>query len=134
MNTVEKILFDEAEEMTESDIRFLRDNPAYLELIIQRENTRLSSLVWMLGLAAVFVVVSKLIAYRYGEVLDQFVGEVVVDLVFEMGAALIGAFATVLFIEHQKNRQFRDNLELRLEVERRIAELNKAEAAEAGTS
>lgn len=131
MSTVEKILFNEDEELTEGDIRFLRDNPAYQELIIQRENTRLSWMVWLLVLAAVFMVGSKLIAHQYGDVLDQLLGDVIVDLVFEMGAAMIGAFATVLFIEHQKNRQFRDNLELRMKVERRIARLNAIEAGEA---
>lgn len=132
MNTVEKILFDESDELSDEDIRYLRDNPAYLQLIIQRENTRLSSLFLLLGLAVFFVVASKVISYQYGGLTEQFLGEVFVDLVFEMGAAMIGAVATVLFIEHQRNRQFRDNLELRLRVERRISALNTSEASGTG--
>ncbi|MEM9761545.1 MAG: hypothetical protein AAF968_03375 [Pseudomonadota bacterium] len=44
------------------------------------------------------------------------------DLVFEMGAALIGSVATVLFINLHDKRQFQRNLRVRLALERRIAE------------
>ena len=48
-----------------------------------------------------FVAVSKIIAVKFNDETDQFLVKVASDLVFEMGAALIGSVATVIFIEYQ---------------------------------
>ena len=42
---------------------------------------------------------------------------------FEMGAALIGSVATVIFIEYQNKRQFNENKEFRSNLLQRIKQL-----------
>ncbi len=94
-----------------------------LDLIGNRENLGVRHLWRILWIAAGLVGLSKIIAVTYGDEIDQFIINVTVDLVFEMGAALIGSVATVIFIQHQQRRQFADNVKFRAEVQGRIEAL-----------
>ena len=110
-------------DISDEHVRYFRDNPDKLDLISDREDFSVGKYLVVL-IAAVFLVgFSKYMAEVYSDQLTQFVNSVLVDLVFEMGAALIGSVATVFFIEFQDKRQFEKNLRLRLEIERRIEAL-----------
>ena len=116
---------------TDEQIRFFRKHPKELDIIFNRETVKLRMIGVMLTLAFVLVAGSKVVAYFYGEALDPFVSDVIVDLLFEFGAALLGGAVTVFFIEILQKRQFEENLRLRKEIEHRIALLD---AQEAGSS
>lgn len=116
-----------AADLTDDHIRQFRDDPDLLELIGDRETLGLRNLWRILWIAAICVGVSKIISVKYGSEFDQFFINVTADLVYEMGAALIGSVATVIFIEHQNKRQFQENMKFRAEVKRRIKMLDKAE-------
>lgn len=123
---VDDLLTKRKHKLDDEDVRYFRDNPDKLDLIDNRETFNTWGLLRALVLAIIFVAGSKALAEVYADAIEQFLNDVVVDLVFEMGAALIGAVATVMFIEHQKSKQFRENLRLRFEIERRIEELDGA--------
>lgn len=67
------------------------------------------------------VAVSKVIAISHESQIDQLFANVVVDLVFEIGAALIGSFATVIFIQHRDRKQFIENIRFRVRIQQMIA-------------
>ncbi len=67
---------------------------------------------------------SKVIAVRFDNAFDQVIADTLVDLVFEMGAALIGSVATVIFIEHRQKKQYIENVKYREAVQRRIQQLD----------
>lgn len=115
---------------TDEQVRFFQKHPKDLDIIFNRETVKLRIIGMMLVLAIIMVLGSKLVAFSYGDALNRFVSEVVVDLLFEFGAALLGGVVTVFFLEILQKRQLRENLELRREIERRIAALD----AEAQTS
>ena len=92
-----------------------------LDLISDRDDFSGWKYFVVLIVAVLFVGGSKLLAVRFSDQLPSFISTVLVDVVFEMGAALIGAVATVIFISFQIRRQFERNLRLRIEIERRIA-------------
>ncbi len=121
------IMYGDPDELTDDHIRQLRAHPELLELIGNRETLALRNLWSLLAIAAFLVVLSKLIAVKYVDEFDQMMVDVTVDLVFEMGAALIGSVATVIFIQHREKRQFRENLMFRSEVQRRINALDRTE-------
>ncbi len=121
------IMYGDPSDLTDDHIRRLRDHPELLELIGSRETLALRNLWSLLAIAALLVVVSKLIAVKYGDEIDQLMIDVTVDLVFEMGAALIGSVATVIFIQHREKKQFSENLFFRSEVQRRIDALEATE-------
>lgn len=110
--------------LTDAQIAYLRDHPEIMSLIGDRESLGTRHLWRILVAAVVLVGLSKLLAAQFDNVFDQMVSDIVVDLVFEMGAALIGSVATVIFIEQREKKQFIENLEFRDAVQRRIAQLN----------
>lgn len=120
----ELLTVENPDALTDAQIAYLRDHPEILSLISDRESLGTRHLWRILVAAVVLVGLSKLLAAKFDNVFDQMVSDVVVDLVFEMGAALIGSVATVIFIEQREKKQFIENLEFRDAVQRRIAQLN----------
>lgn len=115
------------QDLTEDHVRFFRDNPAMLDLNSDRDDFSFWKCLGLLVLAVAFLAASRLVVTQYADAMSQFLSTVLVDVVFEMGAALIGAIATVMFISFQNRRQFEKNLRLRIEIERRIALLDAPE-------
>ncbi|MEL7115066.1 MAG: hypothetical protein AAGP08_05655 [Pseudomonadota bacterium] len=107
--------------VTEDDVAFFAENPSRLDMLDARD-TRTFGRLWVILCAAIaFILISKLLVFQNEEVINQLLNEVVIDLLFEMGAALIGAVATVLFLGQRDRGQFRENIRLRKEIESRIA-------------
>ena len=112
-----------AADLTEDQVLSFKDNPNLLEFIEDREAFGLHILKRILLVAVAFVAGSKIIAVKFDNEFYQFLGNVASDLVFEMGAALIGSVATVIFIEYQNKRQFNENKEFRSNLLQRIKQL-----------
>lgn len=113
----------DASELTERELIYLRDNPSELRLFVDREVIYRAVLIKVLVLALICIATSKLVSYQFADELSRFINDVVVDTIFEIGAALLGAVATVFFIELQQKRQFDENVKLRHEIDKRISEL-----------
>ena len=100
------------------------DHPEILSLIGDRESLSTRHLWRILIAALALVALSKVIAVRFDNAFDQVIADTLVDLVFEMGAALIGSVATVIFIEHRQKKQYIENVKYREAVQRRIQQLD----------
>lgn len=120
----ELLTVENPEALIDAQIAYLRDHPEIMSLIGDRESLGTRHLWRILVAAVVLVGLSKLLAAQFDNVFDQMVSDIVVDLVLEMGAALIGSVATVIFIEQREKKQFIENLEFRDAVQRRIAQLS----------
>lgn len=131
-DTIEQLLMiSDASDLTEDQVRCFKDNPSLMTLVGDRETLGLRNLWRILWIAAALVAVSKVIAVKLGDEVDQFLVNVASDLVFEMGAALIGSVATVIFIEYQNRRQFTENMAFRTKLQKRIEELSERDAKDA---
>ena len=115
---------DDPDALTEAQIAYLRDHPEILNLIGDRESLGPRHLWRILIAALALVALSKVIAVRFDNAFDQVIADTLVDLVFEMGAALIGSVATVIFIEHRQKKQYIENVKYREAVQRRIQQLD----------
>lgn len=114
--------------VTEDDIRYFAEDPRRLDLIDARETGGYRKLAGFLVLAMVFIILSKVLVARYDNAVDQILNGVIVDFFFEIGSALIGAMTAVVFIGGRSVRQFRQNLELRREIEKRIEAFRSSDA------
>jgi hypothetical protein len=124
-DTIAQLLtISDASDLTEDQVCCFKDNPSLMTLVGDRETLGLRNLWRILWIAAALVAVSKIIAVKLGDEVDQFLINVASDLVFEMGAALIGSVATVIFIEYQNRRQFTENMAFRTKLQQRIKELS----------
>lgn len=115
---------DDPDALTEAQIAYLRDHPEILNLIGDRESLGTRHLWRILIAALALVALSKVIAVRFDNAFDQVIADTLVDLVFEMGAALIGSVATVIFIEHRQKKQYIENVKYGEAVQRRIQQLD----------
>ncbi len=128
MHDIDNLTFPEsASEITEQQILFFRENPEKLNLIFDREVVQSRLLMRVFVAAILMVAGSKVIGYKYTDLFSQFINDVVVDLIFECGAALLGAVATAFFIEMQQKKKFEENLKLRNLIEARIQLLDEQE-------
>lgn len=118
------LLVDDPDALTDAQIAYLRDHPEILNLIGDRESLGTRHLWRILIAALALVALSKVIAVRFDNAFDQVIADTLVDLVFEMGAALIGSVATVIFIEHRQKKQYIENVKYREAVQRRIQQLD----------
>lgn len=114
------LMTTDAADLTEDQVRYFKDNPNLVEFIEDREALGLHILWRILWIADAVVAGSKIIAVKFDNEFYQFLVIVTSDLVFEMGAALIGSVATVIFSEYQNKRQFNENKEFRSNLLQRI--------------
>jgi len=124
INLDELLLVEDAAALSDAQIAYLRDNPQVMDLIGDRESLGTRHLWRILVVAIVLIVLSKLLVTRFEDAFNQIFYDAIVDLVYEMGAALIGSVATVIFIEHQQKKQFIENIRFRQIVQRRIDQLS----------
>lgn len=120
------LLVERPEQLTRAQVLYLRDHPEILSLIGDRETVTTRHLWRILLLAVVLVALSKVIAIKFDNAIDQLLASVAVDFVFEMGAALIGSVATVIFIQHQQKKQFIENIQFRAKLQQMIDDLDEA--------
>ena len=118
------LLVDDPDALTDAQIAYLRDHPEILSLIGDRESLGTRHLWRILIAALALVALSKVLAVQFDNAFDQVIADTLVDLVFEMGAALIGSVATVIFIEHRQKKQYIENVKYREAVQRRIQQLD----------
>ncbi|MEL7368161.1 MAG: hypothetical protein AAFN74_04555 [Myxococcota bacterium] len=94
------------------DLEYYRQNPEEARELLNRETVRRKMIGWIVVLAAVLVAGSKLVAFYLSDLMGDFIVSVLVDLVFEMGAALMGAVATLVFVEVAQAQQYEENKRL----------------------
>lgn len=120
------LLVERPEQLTRAQVLYLRDHPEILPLIGDRETVTTRHLWRILLLAVILVALSKVNAIKFDNAIDQLLASVAVDFVFEMGAALIGSVATVIFIQHQQKKQFIENIQFRAKLQQMIDDLDEA--------
>lgn len=108
-------------DLSDDELNYYRENPGEVHELLNRETVRRRLAVWIVLIAALLVTASKLVSYYFRDTLGVFIVEVVVDLVFETGAALMGAVATLVFVEIAQARQYEENKQLYRAVRARLA-------------
>lgn len=125
-NSIQNAMFtQDASLLTDEQVAMFRDNPELLDLIGDRETIFQRNMWLLLLIAFLLVATSKALTVTYGDQFEIFFFNTIANLVFEMGAALIGSVATVLFLNRQKKRQFAQNLQFRADLMKRINALGK---------
>lgn len=123
-NSIKTVMFtQDVSLLSDEQIAMFRDNPELLDLIGDRETILQRNMWWLLLIAFFLVATSKALNVTYGDEFEIFFFNTISDLIFEMGAALIGSVATVLFLNRQKKRQFAQNLKFRGDLLKRIEAL-----------
>jgi len=111
--------------ISDEDIRFFMENPELLDDLTDKKKIYYKFLLIAFFTGLALVIISKVIAYY--PVFDEFVNELITDLVFEAGVAMWGGVATSFIIEVMQKKQYSENLALKKEILRRISLLENTE-------
>ncbi len=119
-------------EVTDAEVEHFRTHPNQIDEITAPVNIH-RLFLWLGALSGtIFVAISKILKYsellmRLSEVEREFI----VDLFSEIGVALIGAAITAYFLGILLNRQQENAAQWRVEIRRRIAELEQSDSQSA---
>lgn len=108
------------EEITDELVSYYRKNPDELDLIINREhfNALYLGVFFALGLGT--TITARVIQYYFGNVLGEFVSEVVLDVLSELGIAIFGGAVVAFLIEHLNKKQYQQNIRFRKQIKSRL--------------
>ena len=107
-------------EVTDEEIAYFRDNPEQIDEITAPVAVH-KLFLWVGALlGALFVGVSKVIKFSQLAIVSLGVREFVIDIVFEIGVALIGAAVTAYILGILLNQQQENAKKWRSEIRRRI--------------
>ena len=114
-----------AGEVTDEEARYFRDHPEQIDELTAPVNVHLIFL-WagtLLGVAC--VAVSKLLKFSSAlDFMSESFGEFTIDIVFEIGVALIGAAVTAYILGILLNKQQENAAKWRAEIRARIDQLD----------
>ncbi len=116
-------------EIDDETIAFYRKHPEELDLIINKEEFRLEFFRILFSIGLAIAIGARAAVHFFPEALGPFMTNVVLDIVFEMGNAILGGVLTAYFLEFLEARQYQENVRFRKEVKRRIEELDNSATA-----
>ena len=113
-------------EVSDEEARYFRDHPEQIDELTAPVNVHLIFL-WAGGLlGAAFVAVSKLLKYSSAlDFMSESFGEFTIDIVFEIGVALIGAAVTAYILGILLNKQQENAVKWRAEIRAKINQLER---------
>jgi hypothetical protein len=109
-------------EVTDEEVAYFRDHPDQIDEVTAPVIVHKLFLWVGAFLGALFVGISKVIKFSQLAVLSEGVLEFTVDIVFEIGVALIGAAVTAYILGILLNQQQDNAATWRSEIRRRISE------------
>ena len=115
-----------AGDVSDEEVRYFREHPDQIDKLTAPVNVHLIFL-WAGGLlGAACVAVSKLLKFSSAlDFMSEAFGEFTIDIVFEIGVALIGAAVTAYILGILLNKQQENATRWRAEVRQKIKELDR---------
>jgi hypothetical protein len=107
-------------EVTDEEVIYFRDHPEQIDEVTAPVNVHKLFLWGGALLGTLFVGLSKVIKFAHGTFFSEGLLEFVVDIVFEIGVALIGAAVTAYILGILLNQQQDNAAHWRAEIRRRI--------------
>lgn len=112
------------DEVTEEELSYFRDHPDRIDEVTAPVNVH-KLFLWAFSLLGVALVgLSKILKYHELVALSEGYREFVIDIVFEVGVALIGAVIIAYFLGILLDKQQENAAKWRAEIRRRLAERN----------
>ncbi|MEO0896433.1 MAG: hypothetical protein AAFY71_08560 [Bacteroidota bacterium] len=121
-NFIYGITFASEQKITEDLLDYYGKNPSDLDLIIEEEDFQLGFLFVFFIIGFVLMIGTKSIQLYFHDQLPEFLTVVLLEILLEIGKALMGGTIVAYFIEFLRHKQFlhnkafRDEIKLKLEA------------------
>ena len=118
------LIFPDTQPITEETLEYFEQYPDELDLIINREHfyTAYLGIIFFLGIGV--TVAARVVQYLFADYLGEFINQVVLDLISELGIAIFGGAVVAYLIEYLNKRQYQYNIRFRRQVKAKL-ELRK---------
>lgn len=118
-------LLENPKEITEEVLDFYEKHPEELNLITNREEIQLGILKYFFIVALVFIGGTRTAAYVFSGTEPNFITGVVLEVVFEVGNAILGGVLAAFLIERLQKKQYERNIRYKREVMRLLKKRSK---------
>lgn len=124
-----KFLFKKRNEVTDEEVRYFKRHPEEIDEVTAPINIHKLFLAVGIGLGVLLVVLAKTVAHSaIPPVVSELFRDVVVDIIFEIGVALIGAGVTAYMLGILLNAQQENARQWRQMIRKRIDMMDGAES------
>lgn len=124
---IEETLLGEKPEVTDEIIEHYRKNPSDLDLIIDKEYFHSKFIKFFFFFGLMLTVSSRVLKFFFHNTWAEFINDIVLDIISELGIAIFGGAITAYILERMKHKQYQDNVKFRNEVLEKIKLLEKKE-------
>ena len=122
LELVDRTMASDNLEITEEVLDYYERNPGDLNLIIDKEYFHAVFLGIFFVLGLVVTLGARVLRYVYGDYLGEFVNDVVLDVISEVGIAVFGGAVVAYLIEYLKTRQYQQNIHYRNQIKKKLDE------------
>lgn len=122
---IEESLFGEKPKVTDEIVDHYRKNPKDLDLIIDQDYFQGKFLNFFFILGLIITIGSRVLKFFFQDTWAEFINDIVLDIISELGIAIFGGAITAYLLERIKQKQYQDNVNFRNEVIERIKQLEK---------
>ena len=119
-NFIYGITFASEQKITEDLLDYYEKNPSDLDLIIEEEDFQLGFLFVFFVIGFVLMIGTKSIQLYFHDQLPEFLTVVLLEILLEIGKALMGGTIVAYFIEFLRHKQFLHNKEFRDEIKLKL--------------
>jgi undecaprenyl pyrophosphate phosphatase UppP len=115
------LIFPDTLEITKETIDYYEQNPDELDLIINKEHFHSAYLGLFFIMGLVLTIAARVIAFVFGSKFGDFINEIILDVISELGIAIFGGAVVAYLIEFLNKKQYQQNVKFRMEVKQMIA-------------
>ena len=117
---IEETLLGEKPEVTDEIVEYYRKNPSDLDLIIDKEYFHSKFIKFFFIVGLIVTVSSRVLKFFFHNTWAEFINDIVLDIISELGIAIFGGSITAYILERMKQKQYQDNVKFRNEVIKKI--------------
>ncbi len=107
-------------EVTDEVVEYYRKNPDELDLLIDKEDFNIKFLSYFFFFGLIMTVGSRVLSFMFGDIWGDFVNNVLLDVVSEIGIAIFGGAVTAYLLEYLQKKQYEENISYRNEIKKRL--------------
>ncbi len=115
------LIFSDTLEITEATIDYYEKNPDELDLIINKEHFHAAYLGIFFVVGLLLTIAARTLAFFFEGEWGNFINDVVLDVISEIGIAIFGGAVVAYLIEYLNKKQYQQNIRFRKEVKVLIA-------------
>lgn len=121
-NKLTSIFYSSELDISDELVEYYKENPDDLDLIVDKEHFNSSFLGFFFILGLIITIGARIVQYFFGDFCGDFINNVILDVLSEVGIAIFGGAIVAYLIGYLKENQYEQNMRFRSEIKDRLEE------------